>query len=195
MPLIGLTRYRVQKWMWMYIFLCVLSSLKSQDNSFTGKSSHKRIKHSATVCTQHASHTKKRMHMRPIVRVCVCECSRGLRVQVRVTKGQLFSPSHSHFLCPKLQSHTDHYTTTHKTYKGWKDLYSPQLKTSLGKRRKFSQRIGTPHCSERYKYTHIHTHTTARTYWREHTLAINRKWIIDCTVSKADLFLRERLLF
>lgn len=148
----------------MYIFLCVLSSLKSQDNSFTGKSSHKRIKHSATVCTQHASHTKKRMHMRPIVRVCVCECSRGLRVQVRVTKGQLFSPSHSHFSVQNYRVTLTIIQPPIKLTKAEKDLYSPQLKTSLGKRRKFSQRIGTPHCSERYKYTHIHTHTTARTY-------------------------------
>lgn len=58
-----------------------------------------------------------------------------------------------------------------KLTKAEKDLYSPQLKkTSLGKRRKFSQRIGTPHCSERYKYTHIHTHTQLHAHTDENTL-------------------------
>lgn len=105
--------------------------------------------------------------------ICVCECRRGVRVQVRVTKGQLFSPSHSHFLCPKLQNHTVTLTIIQahiKLTKADKDLYSPQLKkTSLGKRRKFSQRIGTPHCSERYKYTHIHTHNCTHILTRTHS--------------------------
>lgn len=170
MPLIGLTRYRVQKWMWMYIFLCVLSSLKSQDNSFTGKSSHKRIKHSATVCTQHASHTKKRMHMRPVVRVYVYVSV----AEAYVSKSELQKDSSFHPLTHIFSVQNYRVTLTIiqppiKLTKAEKDLYSPQLKTSLGKRRKFSQRIGTPHCSERYKYTHIHTHNCTHILTRTHS--------------------------
>lgn len=151
----------------------MLSSLKSQDNSFTVKSSHKRIKHSAAVCTQHASHTKKHMHMRPIVRVYVyVSVEKATCPSQCYKRTALFSLSLT-FSLSKLQNHTVTLTITQahiKLTKADRDLYSPQLKkTSLGKRRKFSQRIGTPHCSERYKYTNIHTHNCTHILTRTHS--------------------------